>query len=185
MWVDIFYKKYRSTFLKRVLFKKHGPGSNGSRQVLQKPTSTAIGESNLGNSQIRNSKIQFVEKTSTRFSVEKARCFVDQVGERNRKGRNQSRRIVCLCVHMAGLIVISFQLYVSGTVSDTSCLVFLTLFLHYTPPPVRASLSLASVHSHALRLISFHLTTNTCFSVVVVRVQKHSLTTHTRTETRD
>ena len=64
MWVDIFYKKYRSTFLKRVLFKKHGPGSNGSRQVLQKPTSTAIGESNLGNSQIRNSKIQFVEKTS-------------------------------------------------------------------------------------------------------------------------
>ena len=64
MWVDIFYKKYRSTFLKRVLFKKHGPGSNGSRQVLQKPTSTAIGESNLGNSQIRNSKFQFVEKTS-------------------------------------------------------------------------------------------------------------------------
>ena len=120
MWVDIFYKKYRSTFLKRVLFKKHGPGSNGSRQVLQKPTSTAIGESNLGNSQIRNSKIQFVEKTSTRFSVEKARCFVDQEGGRNRKrsrkGRNQSRRKVCLCVHMAGLIVISLQLCVSGMV---------------------------------------------------------------------
>ena len=95
LWVDIFYKKYRSTFLKRVLFKKHGPGSNGSRQVLQKPTSTAIGESNLGNSQIRNSKIQFVEKTSTRFSVEKARCLVDQeeekVGGRNRKGSRKGR----------------------------------------------------------------------------------------------
>ena len=55
---------------------------------------------------------------------------------------------------------------------------WLNLFLHYTPPPVRASLSLASVHSPALRLLSFHLTTNTCFSVVVVRVQKHSLTQH-------
>ena len=30
-----FQKKYRSTFLDRVLFKKHGPESNGSRQVLQ------------------------------------------------------------------------------------------------------------------------------------------------------
>ena len=30
-----FNKKNRSTFLDRVLFKKHGPESNGSRQVLQ------------------------------------------------------------------------------------------------------------------------------------------------------
>ena len=42
----------------------------------------------------------------------------------------------------------------------------------------------SEVWVNSLRLVLFHLK-NTWFSVVVVRVKKHTLTTHTRTETRD